>query len=76
MKIAKMNDVFLISALFTVAPPSNYDCTQKHWSRCQKLAEHLSFHRKYCDLHLKEISEKKNFISPKNLLPGYRVYEG
>ena len=28
--------------------------TWKHWSRCQKLVEYLSFYMKYLDLHLKE----------------------
>ena len=46
------------------------------WSRCQKLAEHLSIHIKYCDLHLKENAEKANFISPKKLLLGHLGLRG
>ena len=49
MKIEEMGDVFLNLANFakhkfsTLAPP-----------RCQKLAEHLSFHMQYLDFNLKE----------------------
>ena len=61
MKIEKMVDVFLNSANFvlhaflTLVPPSSYALNLKaliNW--CQKLAEHLIFHMKYLDLHLKE----------------------
>ena len=35
--------------------------TLKHWSRCQRLVEHLSFHMKY----LERKFDKTNFVSPK-----------
>ena len=75
MKIDKMANVFLNLAnfaqhtLLTLAPPSGYTLYPKAWIKVSKVsaAEHLSFHMKYCDLHLKETSEKTNFISPKKL---------
>ena len=42
----------------------------------QKLAEYLSFHIKYCDLHLKENLKKANFISLKKYLPKAPVQLG
>ena len=43
---------------------------------CQKLAEHLSFHMKYLDLHLKKKIDKTNFVSPKKLLTGHSGQKG
>ena len=39
--------------------------TLKHWSRCQRLVEHLSFHMKY----LERKFDKTNFVSPKKTPP-------
>ena len=70
-----MEDVFLNATnfgqhtFFTLVPPSGYTLNLKHWSKCQKLSEHISFCIKYCDLHWKENSEKTIFISPKKHLP-------
>ena len=79
MKIDEIADVFLNSANFeqhailTLEPPSGYFLNLKVLTPYQKLAEHLSFHIKYCDLHLKENSEKTNFISSKKHLPKAQV---
>ena len=57
MKLEEMADIFLNSANFvshaflTLAPSSCYALNLK---ALIKLAEHLSFHMKYLDLHLKE----------------------
>ena len=74
MKIDKMADVFLNLAnfaqhtLLTLAPPSGYTLYPKAWLKVSKVsaAEHLSFHIKYCDLHLKETSERQTSFLPKN----------
>ena len=44
-----------------------YTCLYLPWS------DYLNFHMKYCDLHLKDNSEKANFITPKKHLPKARV---
>ena len=60
-----MADVFLNSTYFsqhsllTLAPPSGYTLNLKALIKVSNSAEHLSFHIKYCDLHLKEHSEIK-----------------
>ena len=60
MKIEEMADFFLNSANFvshmflTLAPPSRYTLNLKALIKLSKLAEHLSFHMKYLDFHLKE----------------------
>ena len=65
IKIDKMADVFLNSTYFsqhsllTLAPPSGYSLNLKALIKVSNSAEHLSFHTKYCDLHLKEHSEIK-----------------
>ena len=79
MKIDNMADVFLKSAehkkntVLTLVPPISYNLNLKYWPRCQKFAEHLSFHMKYFDLDLKEKSERKNFISSKKTPGLFRV---
>ena len=78
MKIDKMSDVFTNSTnfsqhnFFTLAPPSSYALNLKALNKVSK----VSFHVNYCDLHLKEKSEKTNFISPKKLLPGHPGLRG
>ena len=55
MKVEEMGDVFLDLANFvTLAPPSGYALDLKALSRCQKLAEHLSFDMKILSLHVKK----------------------
>ena len=76
MKIEEMADVFLISAnfakhtFFTLAPPSGYDLNLK---ALIKLAEHLSFHMKYLDLHLKENLIRQTSFLRKEHLPKSRI---
>ena len=70
MKIEEMADVFLNSAnfashaFFTLAPPSRYIVFEpKSIDQGVKLAEHLSFHMKYLDLHLKEnLTRQTSFL--------------
>ena len=67
MKIDKMADVFLNSANFVqhslliLATPSGYTLYPK--------AEHLNFHTKYCDFHLKETLEKTNELHFSEKIP-------
>ena len=76
MTIEEMADVFLNSANFashaflTLAPPSGYALNLK---RCQKLAEHLSIHMKYFDLHLKENLIRQTSFLRKGHLPKARI---
>ena len=80
MKIEEMADVFLNSAnissdaFFTLALPSGYALNLKHWSRCQKLAEHLSFHMKHLDLHLKVSLIRQTSFLQKRHFPKARIF--
>ena len=74
MKIDEIADVFLNSVNFwqhsfsNLAPSSSYTMNLKTLTKVSKV-EHLSFHMKYCILHLNENSEKTNFISLKKTPP-------
>ena len=60
MKIKETADVFLDlfnfvkNTFLTLAPPSSYalNRSKKHWSRCQKSAENLSFPMKYLEIFI------------------------
>ena len=67
----KMADVFLNSANFwqhvfsNLAPPSSYTMNLKKLTKVSK----VSFHMKYCIIHLNENSENTKFISHKKTPP-------
>ena len=76
MKIEEMVDIFLNSvnfashAILTLAPLSGYVLSLK---ALIKLAEHLSFHMKCLDFHLKENLIKQTSFLQKKPFPKARI---